>query len=557
MKLNDSKFLVNRPSDRAHKYIGARLRTKEGLRLVTGKGVFTDDVKLPNMLRATFLRSPYAHARIKKIDVTNASRMRNVVLAITGEDARFECYSASVGNEALYKRYALTTDKTIYAGEPVAAVVAEDPGTAEDALDLIDIDYEPLPVVLDVEDALKPNAPRVHEEMRDNVYWRYHYDFGNGEGVATKAAYVLEERFTNAGYTGAPIETRSCLASYNQFTGELDVWVNNQLIHPLKTLLSGWLNIPEHLITLQVQDIGGAFGTKCGGFPEEVATCVLSILTKRPVKWTESRRENMLSSAQVHEITHDVRVEVDKNGLLMGLDDKITANIGAYAGVGNFETVTHYWMYLPGPYKLPRYSVDVCCVATNKGPFGPVRGFGRIMGSFVIERVMDLVAKRIGLDPAELRQRNMIRSSEFPYTLVTGMHYDKNRFVECFEKAIQEFGYSGWREKQAKLRRHDGRRIGIGISQSIGPSGLDASRSQGIPGWETIWMRMDPKGKITVATGLCAHGQCHETMLSQIAAEELSVDIDDVLVIHGNTRATPYSLGTWSDRSGTWGVPPA
>ncbi len=539
-------------ANNSRKYVGQSIKIREGPNLLTGRAIFTDDLKFPNMLYVSFLRSPYAHARIKEIEVGDAMNAKGVSLVLTGEDIDNECYSPSMKNAKPYKRFGLARGKVIYAGEPVAAVLASDRYAAEDALDLIRVEYEPLPVILETSEALKSGATLIHDEMPDNVYYATHFESGSISSVFRNTDYLLEETFSNSSYTGSPIECRSCIADFNPYTRELKVWLPNQLIHSLKTMLSIWLKIPEHLISVESPQVGGAFGTKCGGFPEEVVVCALSMIVGRPVKWTETRTENLMSSVQMHEIAHNVQVAFDNTGKILGLSDKIVANIGSYATIGNFEPVTHSWTYLPGPYHIPNMLVDVKCVATNKGPFGAVRGFGRILGSFTIERVIELISRKLGIDPLEVRIKNTIKPNSFPYVSVTGEYYDNNDFIGCLQRTGDKFGYIKWRKFQTELKKQ-GKFVGIGISTSIGPSGLDATKTQGIPGWESVWMRMDPSGKVTIATGLCAQGQSHSTVLSQIAADILGVGIDEIKVIEGNTESTPYGLGTWSDRSAVAG----
>jgi aerobic carbon-monoxide dehydrogenase large subunit len=536
----------------AEKYVGKNVKIKEGPELLTGRATFTDDMKLPGMLYVSFLRSSYAHARIKKIDSSRALRAKSVVLVLTGKDVSYECYSPSMKGARTYTRYALAHEKVIYAGEPVAAVITADRYSCEDALEMIDVEYEPLPVVLEADQALNADAPKIHEDMPGNLYYETHFQTGNIESSFENADYTAEQTFTNGGYTGAPIECRSCIASFNSASQTLKVWLPSQLIHPLKSMLSSWLHIPEHLITVYSPQVGGAFGTKCGGFPEEVITCAVAMMTGRPVKWNESRSENMMSSVQLHEITHHTKVAFDKRGTILALSDKIVANIGSYATVGNFEPVTHSWTYLPGSYIIPNMKVDVYCVATNKGPFGAVRGFGRTMGSFTIERVLEIISQKLGVDPLEIRLRNMIKPNALPFRSATGEYYDNNSFLDCLERNRRAFRYEKWREFQSSSKKK-GRLVGIGVSTSLGPSGLDTIKTQGIPGWESVWMRMDPSGKFTIASGLCAHGQSHATILSQIAADILSVDIYDIRLIEGDTDSTPYGMGSWSDRSAVAG----
>ncbi|HZW57922.1 MAG TPA: xanthine dehydrogenase family protein molybdopterin-binding subunit [Nitrososphaerales archaeon] len=532
------------------KYSGLELKRKEDPRLISGHGTFVDDVKLPHMLYASFARSHLAHARIKRVDVSKAkSAQRGVELVLTGADKKWVALRPHIANMKPYVRYALASNKVRYEGEPVAVVLAQDRYAAEDAADSVEVEYETLPVVSDTAEALKQGATLVHEDWGDNVFLHYDHHFGDADKAISEADGVVTQKFKSARYTGSPIEPRSMVASYDQYSSTLTVWVATQMAHGYRSIMAELLGIPENKVRVIAPDVGGAFGVKTSGTPEDVMVCALSIMAGRPVKWIETRTENLVSSVHCHEIVHEATAAFNKDGRITALKTKITADIGAYVTIGGFEPVTHSWYYLPGQYKLPAYSVDVTCVATNKASFGAVRGFGRVVGAFVMERLMDIGAKRLGLDPVEIRYRNLIRAEDFPYTSATGMYLDKNSFSECMDKALVAFEYSKWRAEQGRLREKEGRYIGIGFSSALGPSGLSASKSQGLPGYEQVRITMDPQGKATLYTGVCPHGQGHETVLSQVAADELGVTPDDVTVVYGDTSSTPYGIGTWSDRS--------
>ncbi|MDA4131172.1 MAG: xanthine dehydrogenase family protein molybdopterin-binding subunit [Thaumarchaeota archaeon] len=530
-------------------YSGLELKRKEDPRFLTGRSTFVDDIQLPHMLYAAFLRSPYAHAIVKNVDPSDALTTKGVESVLIGSDGNWTAITPHIVGMKPYTRHALARGKVRYSGEPVAVVLARDRYLAEDGLESIHVDYDPLPVVASASDATKPNAPLVHEAWGDNVYLHYNHEFGNAIDALSKADLVFSETFKSSRYTGTPIEPRAILASYDPFDQMLTVWSATQMAHGFRSITSTLLGIPENRMHVIAPDVGGAFGIKTAGTPEDVMVCALAMKTGKPVKWIETRTENLLSSVHCHELVHDIEAGFSKSGKFLALRTKVTADIGAYTTIGGFEPVTHSWYYLPGQYDLPNYSVDVSCIATNKAPFGAVRGFGRVVGAFVMERVMEIAARKLGIDPAEIRYLNMIKPRDFPYTSVTGMYLDNNSFVECTQKALAFFDYKRWREEQKRLAKEEGRFVGIGISSSIGPSGLSASKTQGLPGYEPVRMALDPSGRATVYTGVCPHGQGHETILSQLAADQLGILFEDVTIVHGDTGSTPYSLGTWSDRS--------
>lgn len=532
----------------ARRYSGFPIKRKEDFRYLTGRSEFVDDIKLPHTLYASFLRSTMAHARIRSIDTSVALSMKGVLKILTGNDGDWISFRPHVTGMKPYVRNALARDKVRFVGEPIAVVLSTDRYIAEDALEKIEVDYEPLKVVPDANGALKSDSQLVHENWGDNIYLHYEHKFGEIDATMEKADLVFSEDFKSARYTGTPIEARAILSSYDPADHMLTIWSSTQMAHGFRSIMSELLGHPENNMRVIAPDVGGAFGIKTAGTPEDVMVCVLSMQTGMPVKWIETRTENLLSGVHCHEIIHRVTAAFTREGKLFGLKTKIIADIGAFVTVGGFEPITHSWYYLPGQYKLPSYAVEVDCVATNKAPFGAVRGFGRVVGAFVIERILDIAAKKLGIDPIQIRMKNTIQPSDFPYTSITGMYLDKNSFVECALKALDLFDYKRWRNEQARLRS-EGKYLGIGFSSSLGPSGLSASKTQGLPGYEPVRLVIDPAGKATLYTGVCPHGQGHETILAQLVADELGLELDEVTVIHGDTSSTPYGLGTWSDRS--------
>ncbi|MBC7342846.1 MAG: xanthine dehydrogenase family protein molybdopterin-binding subunit [Clostridia bacterium] len=540
----------------ARKWVGARAKRKEDVRFVTGRGRYTDDVKLPGMLHAAVLRSPYAHARIVNIDTSKAKQLEGVMAVITGEEAKkFWKPLAPTINISMKvpELYAIAVDKVRFAGEPVAAVAAVSRYVAEDALDLIRVEYEPLPVVTSVEEALEEGAPLLYPEWGDNVQVDWGCSIGDVEGAFSKATHVFQEEFTQHRWTGVPMEGRAAVADYDPYCKQMTVWMSTQAPNQSRTLIAQTLGLPEQNVRVITQDVGGGFGNKLQA-DAEVIPCLLAMITGRPVKWTESRVENLLSGMQCRDYVWKLQVAADGNGKILGIKADLVGNIGCdgtvrAAGAGKILVAG---AYLPGPYKVPAYEVRVRGVVTNKGPYGAYRGYGKDIANFPMERMMQVMSQKLGIPPEELRRRNFIRPEEFPYKQISGPLYDSGNFEACLDKALELIDYANVRNKQQELRRQ-GKYLGIGLAFTLEPSG-GAVPNCIFNGYEPARVRLVPEGGVQVHTGLQNIGQGIETTLAQVVADELNLDLDDVKVIFGDTDAMPYGLGVWSSRGATYGV---
>lgn len=537
------------------KWIGASPRRKEDPLLLQGRGTFTDDLHLPGMVHVAFVRSPYGHARLGPIDLSPAMRQPGVVAAVAGPEA-----ARPMGSWMAYpglrdvERYSLAVAKVRYVGEPVAAVVATDPYAAADATELVTVEYSPLPPVVDAEKALEQGSPLLYDRWGDNILLHRQFASGEVERAFGEADVIVEERLRSHRYTATPIEPRGILAAFDPLQQRLTVWASTQFPHVLRTYLAQTLPFPEHRIRVIAPRVGGGFGPKSNVYPDEVTTCLLSLRLQRPVKWIETRREHMLACAHAREQVHYASAAFARDGTLLAVKDRAIADFGVY---GPFWTESQPAMLsmtaLPGPYRFRSYAYDLYCVVTNKAPYGAHRGFGRPVGAYVMERLMDLAARKLHLDPAEVRLLNLVRPDEMPYTAATGVVYDSGNYPEALHRTLRLANYRGWREEQARLRRQ-GRHLGIGLATYVeytAPSSDRLSRALGwrVGGYDVATVRVAPTGKALVYTGVVSQGQSHETIFAQIVADELGVPLDDVAVIEGDTDLCPYGFGTWASRS--------
>ncbi|PWV36431.1 MAG: carbon monoxide dehydrogenase, partial [Desulfurococcaceae archaeon] len=511
------------------------------------------------MLYAAFVRSPYAHAKIKGIDVSKAQKIPGVVGVFTGNDLRGKIGPIPTGwmltgaDLKVPEWPAVAYDRVRFAGEIVAVVVAQDPYVARDAVDAVEVDYEPLPAVVRSEDAIKPGAPQLHEGVPNNVAFRWRLRGGDDfDEVARKAGRVIRQRMINQRLIPSAMEPRGAVAEYNRYTGELTMWITTQNPHVHRLFLSGILGIPENKIRVIAPDVGGGFGSKIPVYPLEAIVGRMAIELGRPVKYVETRRENFMGTIHGRDHVEDVEVAVDGEGNVHGIRVKTLANMGAYLSTAapGVPTILFGTM-LSGPYKIRSVDVDVIGVFTNTTPVDAYRGAGRPEATYILERVMDLVARELKLDPAEVRRRNMI--PEAPYTAVTGLVYDSGKYLEVFERALKIADYEGWRRRQEEARK-EGRLIGIGISSYIEMCGIAPSRIARATGfgmglWESAIVRIHPSGKVTVFTGTSPHGQGEDIAFAQIVAEELGISPEDVEVVHGDTASVQFGLGTYGSRT--------
>jgi carbon-monoxide dehydrogenase large subunit len=537
------------------KWLGASVQRKEDPRFLTGRGRYTDDFEPPGTVHLALVRSPHAHARIRRVDASKARQLPGVLLVLTGAEA------ASYWNPLaktidiatkIPKVYAIAVDKVRYVGEPVAVVAAVNRYVAEDAAKLVEVDYEPLPAVVTVDDALEPKA-LIHEEWGDNIQLQWGNTIGDVEQAFAKATYVFEETIPHHRYTGVPLEARACLAEYDPATETLTVTCSTQSPHQVRTLIAQTLGMPEQNIRVIAPDVGGAFGTKLQA-NVEVIPCLVARLLGRPVKWTEDRVENLLTGVQSRDYVWTIKLALDSDYRILGLKARLVGNIGVdgTCHAAGAPALLVAAAYLPGPYKVPAYQVEVLGVVTNKGPYGAYRGYGKDIANYGLERMMQIVAASLGIPPEELRRRNFIRKDEFPYQQISGPLYDSGDYHQLLDMALAMVDYPNLRRRQAELREQ-GRYIGIGIAAMLEPSGAAVFNSI-FNGYEPTSVRMTPEGGFQVLTSLQNIGQGVETTLAQVVAEVMGVDVRDVRVVYGDTDAVPYGLGPWSSRGATYVV---
>ena len=547
------------------KMVGAQVRRVEDPRFLLGTSQYVDDLDLPNSVALAFVRSPYAHARILSIDVNTARGRSDVQLVVTGADIAEAIKPLRVvydPNKAPTHKSCdwpvLAQDKVRFVGEAVAVVVATDRYAAEDAASVIDVEYEPLDPVCDVEQALAADAPLVHEEWGDNVMQTLRVEIGEVAKAFHVADCVVSERLTTGRHMALPMETRGCVASFERGTDTLTVWSSTQVPHMLRSHLALVLDFPEHHIRVIAPDVGGGFGQKGHLFPEEAVAAYLARRLGRSVKWIEDRRENLSASLHAKQQTVQAELALHQDGTILGIRGRFVSDVGAYSEYpwGSAFEAGHAASSLPGPYKTPAFGFEAVSVATNKTTIGVYRGVGLPIGVLTMERLLDLAAHKLGLDPAEIRLRNMIRKEEHPYTTIIGAEVESGSHRESLQKALDMLGYQACRAEQQQARAQ-GRYLGIGIGcyvEGTAPSSAAfASMGLDLGGYESATVRMDVAGTVTVLVGTHSHGQSHETTLAQVAADELGLPLADIRIIEGDTNAVPYGMGTWGSRSAVTG----
>lgn len=541
--------------------VGAPVKRKEDPDILLGRARYTLDVERPGMLHAAIYRSPAPHARIRRVDLARALALPGVVSGLTGQQVRslgfveplspFPFQSRDPfrrGNPTIkfFDHYCLAWDKVRYVGEPLAAVVATSRYIAEDALELIDVELEALPPVVRAADALETGATRLYDEWRDNVMLEFHVSGGDVTGAFAEADLVVEEEIHSGRFTGTPIETRAVVADYDANAKSLSVWDTTQIGHAIGTLIENTIALPDLKVRVNSQRIGGGYGQKWGFYTEEILIPLFAVLTQRPVKWVETRREHMTGTVHAREQTHRIAAAVRRDGTILGLKDRIVADIGAAYPTGGLASIVTTGMFLPGAYKIPNYEGEVLGVVTNKTPYGAHRGFGKSEACFVIERLVDIVADRLGMDPIDVRRRNFIPPEDFPYVSVTGPRYDSGRYAMALDRALELAGHEQWRRRRDEARRQ-GRFVGIGTCLVIEPSSSTRMGSYNA-GYYSVRMRMDPNGRVYVFPSGSDEGQGHATSISQLVADELGVSFDDILVVEGDSLACPYGSGSYSSR---------
>ena len=541
------------------KWVGARVKRVEDPRFLTGEARYLADIQIPGTVHAAFVRSPYGHARIRRVETSAAKALPGVIAVYTAEDvAALPPLASGLPIEGLKPtpQLVLAKHKVRFVGEAVAVVVAENHYIAEDAAELVEVEYEPLPAVTHAEGAMAADAPLLHEDLGTNVVYQKVTTLGDVEGAFAQADRVFRRRFHTNRFVASPMETRGCLSVYERASGQLTFYSSTQMPHMLRLYLSLFLGIPEHKVRVISPEVGGGFGQKMTIYPEEVVIAYLGKVLGRPVKWVEDRRENLAAATHAKEQIIELEAAVRADGKVLGMKARLIGDGGAYS----FNTASALIEPLaaagivPGVYDIAAYQHEVVAVCTNKAPVGAFRAVGWTAAQTARELFFDEIARELGLDPAEFRRRNLI--SEFPHTTVTGMVYDSGSYRESLERALQLVGYDELRRRQAELRQQ-GRYLGIGISLYVEPTawGSEIALQAGFPfpSHDNATVTIDPTGKVRVAVSVHSHGQGHETTLAQVAAEILGVSIDDVIVEHGDTERAPWGMGTYASRSAVIG----
>ena len=530
-------------------YLGRSIKRFEDARLVIGDGVFIDDIKLPDMLHAAVVRSVHAHARIRTIDVVDALELDGVVEVLTGADLAGKLPDIPIrpmGDRSVDEfnppeHPVLAQDKVCYVGQPVAVVVAKNPYLARDGAELVAVDYEPLTPVVNPVDAANEDVPVIHPHLGTNVAMRSVQEGGDIEKAFAQAAHIVRQKYQIPRLAPSSMETRGVIGNYDASSDLLTVWDSTQAPNQIKKYLAQMLGRLEESIRVVAPDVGGSFGIKDCLFSEDVLMPFLALRLQKPVKWIEDRQENLITY-HGRGMSLDAEVAVDKNGVILGIRASILADIGAY-----FYFTTPFPLFnaarrITGPYDVPAVRVDLLGVITNKTPVAAYRGTGSPEAAFCIERTLDLIAKDLGLDPAELRRSNYISKDAFPYKSCTGNMYDSGDYLLALDRALELVEYSAWQEK-IKQRRPGDPYLGIGLATFIKSSGAGGEHRV-----ESARVTIDSFGQVDVYTGVSPHGQGTETTFAQIAAETLGVDPSQVRVHHSDTAIYPHGIGTSASR---------
>lgn len=535
----------------ANKYVGQRIKRTEDPRLIKGLAHYVDDIRLPDTLFVSFVRSVYAHARINSVDVSEARKAPGVVAVYTGAEIANKigpvpCASA-LPDLKIPDYRVLATEKALFVGHPIAAVVATEAYVARDAVDLVMVDYEDLPVVVDVEAAAKGGAV-IHDQFGDNVAYKLTAGEGDIESALKAADRVVKQRVIHQRLAPIAMEPRGVLARYFPGEGELTIWSSTQIPHLLRTQLALMIGIAENKLRVITPEVGGGFGSKLNVYGEEALLGWISMQLAKPVKWIETRRENIQATIHGRGQVGYIEIGCKNDGTITGLRYNVFADLGAYHQLLTPAIPTLTGLMLSGAYKIPAIQINITACFTNKMATDAYRGAGRPEATYIVERGMDLVAAELGMDPAEVRRKNFPAASEFPFHTATGLDYDSGDYAAALDKAQELASYSKLREEQ-KRAREQGRLIGIGISTYVEICALGPSQAMPAGGWESATVRIEPTGKVTVLTGASPHGQGQETSFAQIAADELGVDLNDVTVIHGDTGVVQYGIGTFGSRA--------
>ena len=547
-------------SDTTLPFVGRSLLRREDRRLLTGQGQFIADLVLPRMLHAVLVRSPAAHARIRSVDLSRAAAMPGIVLALNGADLLQLLPPVPEGQISMPRKWAsvvqhkflnpqqplLAHDKVRHVGEAIAVIVAETRDEAEDAAEAVGLDLEELPAVVDPEAALRADSPIVHDRFETNLVGAFSIGRGEADAVLAAAPHRLKRRFYHHRYAAVPMECRGVVAAFDPRTQSMTIWSSTQVVHWVRREAASLLGLPEARVRCVALDVGGGFGGKGHVYPEDLLVAFLARRLGRPVRWIEGRSEHLMSATHSRDQLHDVEVGFDDNGRILALRDDYLVDCGAWNPIGSgvaYNTAVH----LTGPYKIENLAASGRIVVTNKVPNAPYRGAGRPEAAFAMERTIDLVARTLGLEPAEVRRRNMIRAEEMPYRVGIPYRdgepivYDSGDYPGALEKALDAVGgVEAFRRRQSAARA-EGRYLGLGIGCYI--------EGTGVGPFESAFVRIDPTGKVYVSCGAAPQGQGMETIFSQVAADLWQVAPEDVVLTFADTAAIAIGFGTMASRS--------
>lgn len=532
-------------------YVGKAMKRVEDPRLIKGIATYVDDLRLPGMLHAVFVRSPHAHARVARIDTGAARAMPGVVGVFTGADVNAHCgtvpCAASIPDLQAPAHTVLAGERAYFVGHPVAVVVAATPYAAADAAGAVDVDYEPLPVVTDPEKALEAGSPLTHPDLGTNVAFTWNLAGGDIDAAFNNADRIIRQRMVHQRLTPMPIEPRGCVASFHKGDGALTLWTSTQIPHLLRTLLPAMLGVAENKMRIVAPEVGGGFGAKLNVYAEEALCSHLAIRLGAPVKWIEGRRENAAATIHGRDQIGNYEVAVKNDGTILGIRNRTIADLGSYLQLLTPAIPTLTGLVLTGAYKIPAVRMDVVGVYTNKMCTDAYRGAGRPEATYLIERLMDLVAGELGLDPVALRRKHFPTPEEFPFSTATGLFYDSGNYDGALRKAME---LATWDDlaRQRESRRREGALFGIGVSTYVEICAMGPSKAMPAGGWEWGCVRLEISGKVTVITGVTPHGQGQETSFAQIVADRLGVPIGDIVVLRGDTNIAHYGRDTYGSR---------
>jgi carbon-monoxide dehydrogenase large subunit len=537
--------------------IGRSVRRKEDQRLLTGRGKYAADFRLPGMLQGAVLRSPHAHARLGTIRSKAALDLPGVVAVVTAHDlgdiGRIPVRLGPRPSIVACLQPPLAREKVRYVGEPVAFVVAESRYVAEDALELLDVDYEPLPTVADARRSIEPGAPRLHEVIGGNIVATLDTKRGDAEAALATAHTRVRERFAVQRHTGVPMETRGLSAAFEPGTGVLRLWGVAKVPHFNRRVLADLLQYPEHLIHFVEMEVGGGFGIRGEFYPEDLLVPWTAMRLQRPLQWIEDRREHLMAANHSRQQWHETELGFDREGRIVALVDRFLTDMGGYIRTHGVLVPELTGALLPGPYRIPNYLSEIHCVLTNKTPTGTYRGPGRFECTFVRERLMDIAAAKLGIDPLELRRRNFVTPAEMPYevggaSLNQRTVYDCGDYASALDHALDALGYHAARREQAEARGQ-GRHVGIGVASLVEKAGLGP--------WEYARVEVDATGHVVLYSGVAAVGQGIDTTLAQVCADELDVPPEQITVVHGDSARVPFGVGGFASRGASVALPAA